>query len=275
MKKNTVRKYFLADFYVLNCVEDGLLDFACIVEKLKYLGKFIVCEDKNGGYIEKLTDKKFGSIDFDLVEYGGLSDGIDFSNIYVDDNSKIKLSSTELKEYIEKSYLSDDNNVIEAFFERNSILNGGFPFRKTYYDVRVVSLLPGFDKAFEASLDYEKYVVNHGNYIVRKAEYGCYVELLSGKKFGCYGSDIASKHQNLHYYVFRAFSPSEPTLFVDKEKACLIPVNRLYGRVNEYCKMNTSKDLTEFFNSVSEADSWIPTKENLALKPSTKKSEKE
>lgn len=276
MQKNIVRKYYLADLYVLDCTIKDENDVSTSIEdRLKPVGKFIVCPNKNGNYFEKLTGKSVGSLDKDLVEFGGFSDGFDYPNIYVDDNSLIKLSSEELKEYLDNKYPTNDNSVLEAYFERLTILNGMLPARRTYYDVRIVTLMDDYDEAFKVNKDYEKYVVDQGNYIVRKAEHGLYVELITGKKFGSYGTDFASLHVNPYYYVYRTYSKTNPTLFVDKEGASLIPNSELFDRVKEYTTMNTKKELNEVFEKASEVSTKSSNNMSLGFKMKQNDDEKE
>ena len=207
MKKNIVRKYYLADLYVIDCTTKDDNDISTSVEdRLKPIGKFIVCPNINGGYFEKITGKSVGSLDLNLLEYDGYTDGIDYPNIFVDDNSLIRITRDEMDKYLENEYITKDNNELESYLERLTILNGMFPFRRSYYKARIVTLKDEYDEAFESNKDYEKYVISHGNYIVRKAEHGQYVELLTGKKFGSYGAGMVTLHVDPHYYVFRTFS---------------------------------------------------------------------
>ena len=275
MVKGVVRRYYLADLYVLDCREIDDETVLSAEDRLERLGTYVVSQMYSGGFEEKVTGKKLGSIDLNKLDRSTWTDGQSYPNIYVDVNSIKKVSPSEVKDYLENDYFTKDNNKLEAFFERTVILNGMIPFGRTFYYAPVVTTLDGHDEAVTSGRDGGKYIISHGRYIVRKADHGFYVELLTGERFGSIEEHITYKHTDPHYYVDKFYSKTNPTLFVNEDDADFIPEIELYNKVKEYCLLNDSRKLEDTFAIAANYSKGKKTHSSLSLAHKNKDEKKD
>lgn len=268
MVKGVVRRYYLADLYVLDCRKTDDETVSSIEDRLEKLGTYVVSQMYNDGFEERVTGKKLGSIDLAKLDRSSWADGQNYPNIYVDINSVKKVSPSEIKDYLEKDYFTIDSNKLETFFERTVILNGMIPLGKSYYYAPIVTTLDGLDETVSTGADGSKYIVSHGNYIVKKdKEYGYYIELLTGKQLGSIEErlSIRKQHTDPHYYIRRFYSKENPTLFVDKNNTETISETELYGKVEEYCSLYDSREIEDAFAEAAVYNNGPKTHSSLSL----------
>ena len=239
--KDTKRQFYTADVYG---EKDGIF---------QSVGSYIVVPTLFGhGYREILTGKRIGgfSEEGELRMTHGMSTskykitkGHDFSAIYVDRGSLVKISDNFLKSELDE-YSKKDKGKLEMLLLRTMILNGQVPKRKKFYSVTVYTFAPGYTETGFGMLD--RSVIGKANYIVMDLKNG-YREILTGQEFGYFGLISGWSPLDGMPYTGYGFHPKKehPSMFVDEDGKKLIEPKDLQACFINYCNKFKAETLDE------------------------------